>query len=103
MHGVLRTGFVIVGSLFTSGEGTREEDCLTYLVHSCRTALQRRVKFVRTLTSQKEIMSKRNFKHGQERNNKKPHRYTLQWRGKKNRHHFSNIPSDFGISHSKVI
>lgn len=70
MRWVLCTGFVVVGSLFTSGKGTREKDFLTYLVHLCRTALQHRVKFVRTLTSQKEIMAKRNFKHEQERNNK---------------------------------
>lgn len=69
---VLDTGFVVVGSFFTSGERSREEDCLTYLDHSCRTALQHRVKFVRTLTSQKEIMAKRNFKHAQGKNNKTP-------------------------------
>lgn len=72
MHWVPRTGFVVVGSFFTSGEGSREEDCLTYLDHSCRTALQRRVKFVRTLTSQEEIMAKRNFRHVQGKNNKTP-------------------------------
>lgn len=99
MHRVLRTRFVVVGSFFSSGEGTREEDCFTYLVHSCRTALQHRVKFVRTLTSQKEIMAKRNFKYGQEKKiTKTPQIYTPIERKKKNRHHFSNIPSDFGIS-----
>lgn len=51
MHRVLRTRFVDAGSFLTSGEGIREEDCLTYLVHPYRTALQHRVKFVRTLKS----------------------------------------------------
>lgn len=69
---VLHAEFVFVGSFFTRGEGTRKEDCLTYRVHSCRTALQHRVKFVRTLTSQKETAAKRNFKHGQEKNNTNP-------------------------------
>lgn len=45
---------------------------MTYLDHSCRTALQHRVKFVRTLTSQEEIMAKRNFRHVQGKNNKTP-------------------------------
>jgi len=88
--------------IFTSGEGTREEDCLTYLAHSCRTALQHRVKFVRTLTSLKGIMAKRDLKHGQgKKKDKTPQIYTPMER--KNRHHFSDTPRDFGISHSKVI
>lgn len=72
VHWVLHTGLVVVGSFFTSGERSREEDCLTYLDHSCRTALQHRVKFVRTLTSQEEAMAKRNFKQVQGKNNKTP-------------------------------
>lgn len=99
---VLCTGFVVVGSFFTSGERSRKGDCLTCLDHSCRTALQRRVKFVRTLTSQKEIMAKRNFKHVQGKNNKTP--TDIHSNGeKKNGHCFSNISKYFGISHSKVI
>lgn len=102
MHWVLRTRFVVARSFLTSEEGTREEDCLTYLVHPCRTALQRRVKFVRTLRSHTKKLWPKEILNMDQKKNKRP-TDTHSNGEKKNRHRFSNIPSDFGISHSKVI